>query len=176
MGLKGAKKNQGYIMKTNLLPIYELRLILLKEANPKYFDTYRFQMLRTSLAAQDYVLSGHYYEYDKAKMGLNFKKLPEYTKVHKKYNIPYDPNLFVLPQGSVNPGLVMDLSWSLQQDIVKGITDHKGNILDANKLPLSEVMQVYHNSSISGCPMDVLTQKTPEQLRNLLSVVQQKTR
>lgn len=163
-------------MENKLLPIYKLRMVLLKMANSKYFNENRAMILRTSLAAQDYVLSGHYYEYDKKRMGQNFKTLPEYVSVHKKYNLPYDPNLFILLQGNINPGLVMDLSWSLQQDKIKGIVDENGNIKNSSGLPQSEVMHVYHNSSISGTPIDVIKTMKSEQLDQLVRLVQQKTR
>lgn len=163
-------------MKTNLLPIYKLRIILLKRANPHFFDRNRRNILRTSLAAQDYVQSGHYYEYDSRRMGVNFKQLPEYVAVHKKYNLPYLPELIVVEQNGVNPGLVMDLSWSLQQDKMHGIVDQKGNIVNAAALPSSEVLQVYHNTSVSGRPIDALKTMKPEQVKELIGLIQQKTR
>lgn len=162
-------------MTKQLIPIYKLRVILLKTANPKYFDLNRTYILGSSFAAQDYVLSGHYYEYDK-RMGLNFKQLPEYTKVHKKYNLPYNPKLLIVTENTINPGLVMDLAWSLQQDKLKGIIDSEGNIINASKLQSSEVLQVYHNTSMSGYPINILKNMKSEQINQLLSLIQNKTR
>lgn len=163
-------------MGKELSPIYMLRVLLLEKANPEYFAKNKKLILGSSLAAQDYVLSGHYYEYDKGRMGLEFKNLPEYVKVHKKYHLPYNPNLLVLSTYSVNPGLVMDLAWSFQRDKLNGIIDERGEILDVNKLSLSEVLQVYHNTSMSGTPITAFRPLNAFQRSELIKQARQNTK
>ena len=51
-------------METKLVPIYALRMLMLERLNPQFFAANADMILRTSLAAQDYILSGQYYEYD----------------------------------------------------------------------------------------------------------------
>ena len=163
-------------MENNLLPIYMLRMLLLEKGNPKYFAANKDLILRTSLAAQDYVLSGGYYEYDKRTMGLEFRNLPKYTQVHQKYKLPCNPDILVLSAYSIHPGLVMDLSWSFQQDKTRNIVDSKGNILDENKLSMSEVLQVYHNTSISSRPIISFRALNAAQQSELLAKIRQKTK
>lgn len=163
-------------MDKKLVPIYELRVKLLEKLNPNFFKENYDLILRTSLAAQDYVLSGSYQEYDK-RMGRTYKRLPGYIQVHKKYKIPYNPEqLTSLVPGSVNSGLVMDLAWALRTDIINGIVDTQGNIKTPNKLPLSEVLQVYHNSYLSGTPSNAFSIYPPSQIQGILKSVCVKTR
>ena len=74
---------RGTDMKQKLLPIYDLRMQLLQKLNPKFYAENADTIRRSSLAAQDYFLSGTYREYDD-RMGTLFKKLPGYISVHKK--------------------------------------------------------------------------------------------
>ena len=162
-------------MKKDLIQIYALRMLLLEKINPNFFkENYNF-IKKTSLAAQDYVLSGGYYEYD-PRTGQAFRKLPEYIKIHKKYKIPYNPATSMLTEHIVHPGLVMDLSWSLKTDMLNGIVDAHGNIMEPNSLKSSEVLHVYHNSSSSGIPVNALQTLTPTQLTNMLSAIKQRTK
>lgn len=163
-------------MENKLVPIYALRVLLLQKLNPKYFEANKQLILRSSLAAQDYVLSGHYYEYNRDTMGQNFRRLPEYTKVHKKYNLPYDPEISVLVPQTIHPGLVMDLAWSLQHDKLRNIVDAKGNIKDTNKLTMSEVLQVYHNTNLSGTPVNALHMLNKIEIAKLLNTANQNTK
>ncbi len=162
-------------MKEKLIPIYALRMLFLKTVNPRFFNDNRSMIIKTSLAAQDYLLSGHYYEYDQ-RTGHLFKKLPEYIKVHRKYHIPYNQNLSISTHNYVNSGLVMDLAWSLQTDILNGIVDKKGNIKNPEQLYLSEVLHVYHNYASSGTPVCALRLLTSYQLQEILSIATNKSR
>ena len=45
-------------MEQNLLPIYKLRMMFLEKINPTFFIKNADLIRRTSLAAQDYLLSG----------------------------------------------------------------------------------------------------------------------
>ena len=78
-------------MKQKLLPIYDLRMQLLQKLNPKFYAENADTIRRSSLAAQDYFLSGTYREYDD-RMGTLFKKLPGYIGVHKKYKLTKKPS------------------------------------------------------------------------------------
>ena len=142
-------------METKLAPIFKLRTICLQKISPNYYKSHEALIKRTSLAAQDYVLSGKIYEY-KPYMERNFKDLPEYIKIHEKYPLPFTPDKIVLPVNGVNPGLVMDLSWSFEQDKLHSIIDSMGNIINPKKIYYSEVLKVYHNSSASGIPADAI--------------------
>ena len=142
-------------METKLAPIFKLRTICLQKISPNYYKSHEELIKRTSLAAQDYVLSGKIHEY-KPSMERNFKDLPEYIKIHKKYSLPFTPDKIVLPVNGVNPGLVMDLSWSFEQDKLHSIIDSAGNIINPEKIYYSEVLKVYHNSSASGIPADAI--------------------
>ncbi len=159
-------------MNTILVPIYELRVKLLEKINPHFFKNNYDLILRTSLAAQDYVLSGNYHEYD-PRMGHAYKTLPGYIKVHQKYKIPYNPEL---PQNCVNSGLVMDLAWAFRIDLINGVIDEKGNIRNTNALPTSEVLQVYHNSHLSGTPSTAFSIYPPSQIQYILNNVCRRTR
>lgn len=164
------------VMETKLVPIYALRMLMLERLNPQFFAANADMILRTSLAAQDYILSGQYYEYD-PRTGRLFRKLPGYISIHKKYNLPYDPETSTLIPQSINPGLVMDLSWSFQTDKLNGIIDDRGNIRDTKRLGSSEVLQVYHNSSASGTPINALYKITKSQFEAMVaSTMQTKTK
>lgn len=163
-------------METKLVPIYALRMLMLEQLNPNFFAANADMILRTSLAAQDYILSGQYYEYD-PRTGHMFKKLPSYINIHKKYNLPYDPENSMLIPHIINPGLVMDLSWAFQTDKLNGIIDDRGNISDAKRLGASEVLQVYHNSSTYGTPINALYKITKSQFETMVaSTMQTKTK
>lgn len=163
-------------MKEKLLPIYALRMLLLEKLNPHFFKENAAFILRTSLAAQDYVLSGNYYEYDKDRMGHLFRTLPGYIHVHQKYKIPYNPKASLLTPYEVNPGLVMDLAWSLKTDILNGIVDQKGNIKDTKSLIGSEVLHVYHNSQLSGIPVNALGFLPTSQIQRMIALAGQRTK
>lgn len=169
-----AALTRGYIMETKLVPIFTLRAMCLEKISPRYFATNAEMIKGTSLAAQDYVLSKDYLEYSPY-MGLNFKELPKYVAVHKKYNLPYAPNERLLGAGGINPGLVMDLAQSFHKDTLDKIIDDRGNIIAPNKIYFSEVMKTYHNSTASGVPIDALRNIEPSQLEAMLTNIQ-KTR
>lgn len=162
-------------MNEKLVPILALRLILLEKLKPQFVKENYKMILGSSLAAQDYILSGHYHEYDQ-RMGKLFKKLPEYIKVHQKYKLPYNPTQINQKNQIINPGLVMDLAWSFRTDIINGLVDSAGNIQDVTKIPSSEVLKVYHNSSEYGVPSDALYVLPPSQLRQIINQVRQKTK
>lgn len=161
-------------METKLAPIFTLRVMCLEKISPRYFATNAEMIKRTSLAAQDYVLSKDYLEYSPY-MGLNFKELPKYVAVHKKYNLPYVPKETLLKLGGINPGLVMDLAQSFRKDTLDNIIDECGNIITPNRIYFSEVMKTYHNSTASGIPVDALRNIGPTQLEQMLTTIQ-KTR
>lgn len=163
-------------MENKLLPIYALRIKLLEKINPEFFIKNADMIKRTSLAAQDYVLSGTYKEYNRS-MGRTFKILPGYINVHKKYNLPYSPDTSALiPDMPLNPGLVMDLAWSLTTDKTNGIVDANGALKDVYQMPESEVLRVYHNSSASGTPINALYLMTITQVQTLLENLNQNTK
>ena len=159
-------------METKLMPIFALRAMLLQQAGPQCFARNHDLITRTSLAAQDYVRSGKFYEYDR-RTGHAFKQLPGYIAVHKRYNIPYNPTSSQLGLSTVNPGLVMDLAWSLRTDIINGVVSPNGDIDDIRKMPLSEVLHVYHNTSASGTPINALYKITRFQAEQLLNTIHQ---
>ncbi len=159
-------------MENKLLPIYALRMLLLQRVNPKFFAENADMIKRTSLAAQDYYLSGAYTEYHEY-MGRAFKSLPNYVNIHKKYNLPYNPAEYFVPANGLNTGLVMDLAWSLRTDIINGVVSPNGDIDDIRKMPLSEVLHVYHNTSASGTPINALYKITRFQAEQLLNTIHQ---
>lgn len=158
-------------METKLAPIFKLRIICLKQTNPQYYETHKKQIRNSSLAAQDYVLSGKIYEY-RPYMEKNFKELPEYIKIHKKYSLPFKPDEIILTNNDVNSGLVMDLSWSFEKDRTHLIIDEKGNIINPEKIYDSEVLKVYHNSNASGIPADALKEISPTAIIKIIKTAQ----
>lgn len=162
---------KGTDMKQKLLPIYDLRMQLLQKLNPKFYAENADTIRRSSLAAQDYFLSGTYREYDD-RMGTLFKKLPGYISVHKKYKLPYNPSLTT----TVNPALVMDLAWSLRTDMINGVVDANGNIKSISLLPQSRVLHVYHNTKNNGMPINALFSLNSLQLEQMLIASQKRTR
>ena len=120
-------------MEQKLLPIYTLRIMFLEKLNPIFFSKNAELIYRTSMAAQDYFLSGAYKEYNN-NMGHLFKTLPGYIAIHNKYNLPYDP-YSVKYAAILNPGLVMDLTWSLKTDITNTVVNKNGSINATDKLP-----------------------------------------
>ncbi|MBO8407086.1 MAG: hypothetical protein IAC77_01335 [Proteobacteria bacterium] len=158
-------------METKLMPIFALRAMLLKRISPQSFARNADLIKRTSLAAQDYVRSGKFYEYDR-RTGYAFRQLPGYIDVHKRYNIPYNPSSSPLDAGIVNPGLVMDLAWALNSDMLANIVDRNGNIIAPDRLFSSEVLQVYHNSSGYGVPIDAFNAIQRTQRTAMLSKLQ----
>ena len=160
-------------MQDKLIPIYAIRMMFLEKLNPRFFAANYELIRRTSLAAQDYVMSGDYQEYN-LNMGRMFKLLPGYIAVHKKYNLPYNPTLAM--SGPVNSGLVMDLAWSLHQDIVGSVVTDTGDVTDVSKLPQSEVLRVYHNSSIHGTPVGALYTLLPWQVDKILNTARAQSR
>lgn len=157
-------------METQLLPIFTLRKALLQRINPRFFARNEDYITKTSLAAQDYFLSGAYGEYDRYTMGHAFKNLPGYVAVHKKYQLPYSPNAPIGMPQEINSGLVMDLTWSFGTDIFNNIIDRGGNIKKPEILHNSEVLQVYHNSEISGVPATALKLLLPSELGQMLAM------
>lgn len=153
-------------MEQNLLPIYALRMMLLEKLNPTFFNKNKKMILGSSLAAQDYYLSGKYYEYDR-RSGHMFMTMPDYIEVHHKYGLPYNPATSYRAN-NLNPGLVMDLANSLQTDKINGIINSDGSIKNIKTLPQSEVLKVYHNSSINGTPINALRTMTLSQIESML--------
>ena len=158
-------------METKLMPIFALRAMLLQQAGPQCFARNHDLIIRTSLAAQDYVRSGKFYEYDR-RTGHAFKQLPGYIAVHKRYNIPYNPTSSQLGLSTVNPGLVMDLAWALNSDMLANIVDRNGNIIAPDRLFSSEVLRVYHNSNAYGVPIDAFNAIQRPQRTAMLSKLQ----
>ena len=162
-------------METKLMPIFALRAMLLQQASPQCFARNHDLITRTSLAAQDYLLSGAYDEY-KFMMGRHFRNLPGYIAVHKKYNLPYNPYVMTPENTTLNPGLVMDLANSLNTDIINLVVNSKGEITDMRKLPESEVLRVYHNSQNNGTPINVLQFVPMFQIERMMLASRQITR
>ena len=158
-------------MKQKLLPIYELRIQLLRAMNPKFYTANADMIRRSSLAAQDYVLSGTYQEYD-TRMGTLFKTLPGYINIHKKYHLPYNPE----STAPINPGLVMDLAWSLRADMINGVVDKTGKLKNISLLPESRVLRVYHNSKFNGTPSVALSILPRHRIEDMLLATHQYTR
>lgn len=158
-------------METKLSPIFMLRAQCLQKLNPYFYNKNDKLINASSLAAQDYVFSGTHMEYSK-NMGLAFHHLPGYMAVHKKYNLPYNPDSCIIPAGGIHPGLVMDLAWSFQQDALHSIIDGHGNIIAPEKLTQSEVLHVYHNSGALGVPIDALKTITRYQFNQMVKSVQ----
>ncbi len=153
-------------MEQKLLPIYTLRIMFLEKLNPIFFSKNAELIYRTSMAAQDYFLSGAYKEYNN-NMGHLFKTLPGYIAIHNKYNLPYDP-YSVKYAAILNPGLVMDLTWSLKTDITNTVVNKNGSINATDKLPQSEILQVYHNSKENGIPINAIHMLMPHQIEQLV--------
>lgn len=158
-------------METKLSPIFMLRAMCLARVSPQFYTANEKLIHASSLAAQDYVLSGGYSEYS-PNMGRAFKNLPQYLAVHKKYNLPYNADATIVPLQGINPGLVMDLAWSFQQDALHSIIDGHGNIIAPEKLTQSEVLHVYHNSGALGVPIDALKTITRYQFNQMVKSVQ----
>ena len=161
-------------MKQELLPIYALRMMFLEKINPQFFVQNADLIRRTSLAAQDYFMSGTYKEYD-ARSGRMFRTQPGYIAIHQKYNLPYSTT--INPSTAVlNPGLVMDLTWALKTDITNNIVHPNGDIDSINKLPESEVLQVYHNARQYGIPINAMYMLMPSQIEKMMADARTKTR
>lgn len=151
-------------MKIKLAPIFQLRELCLALLNPIFFAKHANLIHRAALAAQEYIFSGASREY-MSYMGKQFHDLPEYRKIYDKYEL----------NGIVNPNLVMDLAWSFRSDKLNGIIDKDGNITNLATLSKSRIMGVYHNSDISGTPINAF-KLYPERATELLSAIQQKTK
>ncbi len=149
-------------MNTELAPIFKLRELCLAVVNPAFFAKHANLIHRSALAAQDYIFSGASREY-MSYMGTNFHDLPEYNKIHTKYDL----------DDRVNHSLVMDLAWSFRTDNINGIIDTRGNIKNTALLQQSRIMGVYHNSAISGTPINAF-KLYPERTLELLQKAQQK--
>ncbi len=158
-------------METKLSPIFMLRAQCLQKLNPYFYNKNDKLINASSLAAQDYVFSGTHMEYSK-NMGLAFHHLPGYMAVHKKYNLPYNPDSCIIPAGGIHPGLVMDLATSFNQDQAYDIIDPAGNIINPKKLFMSEVMYTYHNSIASGIPIHAFKLMSSYQLDRMLKSFQ----
>ncbi len=151
-------------MQTQLLPIFQLRELCLAAINPVFYQQNATMIRNSSLAAQDYLLSGTYKREYHSHLGRNFKHLPGYRKIHEKYSIPYNPYATSHDDESINPGLVMDLAWSFNTDIVNGIIDANGNIRNRATLPNSQVLGAYHCSAMSGTPSSAFRLLLPSQM------------
>ena len=151
-------------MNTQLAPIFKLRELCLALVNPKFYAKNADLIHRASLAAQEYISSGASREYH-AYMGPNFKTLPGYVALHEKYELT----------NQVNPSLVMDLMWSFKSDAVDGIIDARGNIKNIAKLRISRVMGTYHNTDLSGTPINAF-KLYPEQIERLLAQANENTK
>lgn len=154
-------------MQTTLIPIFQIRELCLQKLNPILFQKEYKIIHNSALAAQDYILSGAFKEYN-PRMGLSFKRLPGYIAVHKKYNLPYSPDASIRESIQLNPGLVMDLAYAFNQDITNGIIDAHGNIRKPEALGQSEVMSVYHNQATHGEPAIAFRLMTPSQITQML--------
>ena len=162
------------VMETKLVPIYALRMMFLEKINPLFFAQNADLIRRTSLAAQDYFMSGTYKEYDD-RSGRMFRTQPGYIAIHQKYNLPYSTT--INPSTAVlNPGLVMDLTWALKTDITNNIVHPNGDIDSINKLPESEVLQVYHNARQYGIPINAMYMLMPSQIEKMMADARTKTR
>ncbi len=151
-------------MTTELAPIFKLRELCLALVNPKFYAKNADLIHRSSLAAQDYIFSGAAREYQ-SYMKSSFHALPGYVAVHHKYNL----------KDNVNPNLVMDLTWSFKNDCINGIIDVHGNIKNYATLYNSRFMRIYHNTDLSGIPINAF-RLYPEQIERLLKQAEQKTR
>ncbi len=151
-------------MNTELVPIFKLRQLCLALVNPAFYAKNADLIYRASLAAQDYIFSGASREYQ-TYLKDNFQTLPGYVAVHQKYNLT----------GLVNPNLVMDLMWGFKTDNINGIIDMRGNIKNTAILPKSRIMGTYHNSDLSGIPINAF-KLYPEQIEKLLITAQQHTK
>ncbi len=137
-----------------LVSIFHIRALLLREMNPRFYAQNADIIFRSSLAAQDYVMSGTYAKEYTAPVGRQaFRSLPGYIAVHQKYNLPYSPTASVRESTTLHPGLVMDLAWAFTQDLKANIIDSKGD-MNIARLGQSEVLSVYHNSPASGVPVE----------------------
>lgn len=151
-------------MTTELAPIFKLRELCLATVNPAFYDKNADVIRRASLAAQEYLFSGTSNEY-KSYMGTNFHDLPGYRAIYTKYDLT----------DVTNKNLIMDLAWSFKSDKINGIIDTQDNIKNPVTLYLSRIMGVYHNSSISGIPINAF-KLYPERIDKLLMLAQQKTK
>ena len=159
-------------MQTQLLPIFQLRELCLAAINPTFYKQNAELIRRSALAAQDYILNGIYHREYHTHIGRNFKHLPGYKEVHKKYDIPYDPYNTAGNPTAINPGLVMDLAWSFNSDTINGIISPQGDIKNPARLRDSEIMAVYHCSPVSGTPASAFTLLVPSQMDKLIASAQ----
>ena len=137
-----------------LSTIFHIRALLLREMNPRFYTQNADIIFRSSLAAQDYVMSGTYAKEHTAPAGRQvFKTLPGYIAIHQKYNLPYNPSASVRESTVLHPGLVMDLAWAFTQDLKTNIIDAQGDV-NVARLAQSEVLAVYHNTPASGVPVE----------------------
>lgn len=159
-------------METKIVPIFQLRILCLQTINPVYYTNNKDMIIRATLAAQDYIFSGKFNEYNRT-MGKNFENLPGYRAVHKKYQLRYTyHNSTTSRSVGVNPGLVMDLAYSFHLDSYRSIINKRGEIINSKKLYLSEVLNVYNNDANSGIPMDALKKISEEQFAKILYATQ----
>jgi len=164
-------------MESTMAPIFSLRAMFLRKLHPAQYSNMEKYVLQTSLAAQDYVLSGMYREYDIEKNKTSFKKLPGYVAIHEKYNIPYDPDAPFNNAGNmVGTDLVMNLAWALNHDINNEIVDPYGEFLYSQQLMTSEVLHVPHTPVSNKIPRDILKTISPLDLQKLLVLASQRMR
>lgn len=157
----------------NLVTIFQLRALLLREMNPRFYAQNADIILRSSMAAQDYVISGTYGKEYTAPVGRQaFRSLPGYIKVHNKYDLPYNSNASVREATVLHPGLVMDLAWAFTQDLNTHIIDAQGDV-NIGRLEHSEVLSVYHNTPASGIPAEGIKQISLNTFNKLMKQTKQ---
>ena len=66
-------------MQTKLIPIFQIRELCLQKLNPILFQKEYKIIHNSALAAQDYILSGAFKEYN-PRMGLSFLDISRYIK------------------------------------------------------------------------------------------------
>ena len=138
-------------MDTQLLGIFDIRAALFRRCNLKFYKQHEQDVINSSLAAQDFCLSGDLDGFDPNAM--TSPQMFLYAQLHADYFVPYK---------YMETGLVFDLAMALQSDIKSGLLGPDGKIVKPELLSSSNVLRVYHESEDSGIPVTALNRMKPQ--------------
>lgn len=172
-----------------------MRAALLKQEKPKLFSKHYRKVIRSSMAAQDYVLSGQYsiavqsqgarkiyplwdrpgYKENGAQYGFRYYTVPSAITFTPEYYAPNpapaDKTMYMIRCDELHAGLIWELAESFHNDVENGIITPTGKIKNLKLLPQSEVLRSYHNRE-NWKASRMLKRLQPEQVQVLLAWMQ----
>ena len=135
-------------MQTELMDIFKLRANLLKRTDPDFYKENEYQIKQSSLAAQDYYLSGNYSNRPRKQDFVLFQDIPEYNKVHTKYHLDF--NMLIANNSNyIDMRVIMFLTQALSRDIKNKIISEYGQFFTDSYDDIyrhSKVLYIAHES------------------------------